>query len=94
VTINKIKQTLKKKEQKPSKFTRQTATSCRLKKETAGYYALAKDVVYTLDKDELDALGDTSSFNANELRELYNALPTWLYNIADAFSKEAANTLP
>jgi hypothetical protein len=94
VTINKIKQALKKKEQKPSKSTRQIVASCRLKKETAGYYALAKDVVYTLDKDKLDALSDTNSFDANKLKELYNALSTWLYDIADAFFKEAANTLP
>jgi hypothetical protein len=76
VTINKIKQALEKKKQKPSKSTRQIATSCRLKKKTAGCCALAKDVVYTLDEDKPDALSDTSSFDANELRELYNALPT------------------
>jgi hypothetical protein len=94
VTINKIEQALKKKKQKPLKFTRRTAASCRLKKETVGCYALAKDVVYTLNEDELDALGDISSFDANKLRELYNALPTWLHDMADAFSKEAANTFP
>jgi hypothetical protein len=95
VTINEIKQALKKKEQKPLKFARQTVASCRLKKKkTAGYRALTKDVMYTLDKNELNALSNTSSFDANELRELYNSLPTWLYNIANAFSKKAANTFP
>jgi hypothetical protein len=76
VTINKIKQALKKKEQKPSKSARRTAASCRLKKKkTAGYYALTKDVVYTLDKNEPNALSNTNSFDANELRELRNSLP-------------------
>jgi hypothetical protein len=95
VTINKIEQALKKKEQKPPKSARRTTASCRLKKkETAGCRALTKDVVYTLDENELDAFGDTSSFDANELRELRDSLPTWLHDIANAFFKKAANTLP
>jgi hypothetical protein len=95
VTINKIEQALKKKEQKPSKSARRTTASCRLKKkETAGCRALTKDVVYTLDENEPDALSDTSSFDANKLKELYNSLPTWLHDIANAFSKKAVNTLP
>jgi hypothetical protein len=95
VTINKIKQVLKKKEQKPLKFTRRTVASCRLKKkETAGYYALTKDVVYTLNENKLDAFSNTSSFNTNKLKELRNSLLTWLYNIANTFSKKAANTFP
>jgi hypothetical protein len=76
VTINKIKQALKKKKQKPSKSAWQIVAFCRLKKKTAGCCALAKDVVYTLDEDKLDALSNTSSFDANELKELYNALST------------------
>jgi hypothetical protein len=95
VTINEIEQALKKKERKPPKSARRTAASCRLKKkETAGCRALTKDVVYTLDENEPDALGDTSSFDANELRELRDSLPTWLHDIANAFSKKAADTLP
>jgi hypothetical protein len=50
--------------------------------------------MYTLDENEPDALGDTSSFDANELRELRDSLPTWLHDIANAFSKKAVNTLP
>jgi hypothetical protein len=77
------------------KFAWRTAASCRLKKKkTAEYCALTKDIVYTLDENELDALGNTSSFDANELKELRNSLLTWLYNIANAFSKKAANTFP
>jgi hypothetical protein len=50
--------------------------------------------MYTLNENELDALGDTSSFDANELKELRNSLLTWLHDIANAFFKKAANTLP
>jgi hypothetical protein len=75
VTINKIKQALKKKKQKLLKSARRTITSCYLKKkETAEYYALTKDVIYTLNENELDALSNTSSFDANKLRELRNSL--------------------
>jgi len=95
VTINEIKQALKKKERKPPKSARRTTASCRLKKkETAGCRALTKDVVYTLNENKPDALSDTSSFDANELRELRDSLPTWLHDMANAFSKKAANTLP
>jgi hypothetical protein len=77
------------------KFTRQIVASCRLKKKkTAKYYALTKDVIYTLNENELDALSDTSSFDANKLKELRDSLLTWLHDIANAFSKKAANTLP
>jgi hypothetical protein len=73
----------------------QTVASCRLKKKkTARCCALTKDVMYTLNKNELDALGDTSSFDANELKELRNSLLTWLHDIANAFFKKAANTFP
>jgi hypothetical protein len=75
VTINKIKQALKKKKQKLLKSARRTIASCYLKKkETAEYYALTKDVIYTLNENELDALSNTSSFDANKLRELRNSL--------------------
>jgi hypothetical protein len=77
------------------KSTRQTIAFYYLKKkEIAGYYALTKDIIYTLNKNELDALGNTSSFDANKLKELRNSLPTWLYNIANAFFKKATNTFP
>jgi hypothetical protein len=77
VTINKIKQALKKKEQKPLKSARQIIASCRLKKKkTAGYYALTKDVVYTLDENKLNAFNNTNSFDVNELKELRNSLLT------------------
>jgi hypothetical protein len=77
VTINKIKQALKKKKQKPSKSARRTITSYRLKKKkTAGCYALTKDIVYTFDENEPDALSNTNSFDANELRELRDSLLT------------------
>jgi hypothetical protein len=69
--------------------------SCRLKKkEIAGYYVLTKDIIYTLNENELDALSNTSSFDANKLKKLYNSLLTWLYNIANAFFKKATNTFP
>ena len=49
--------------------------SCRLKKkETTGCCALTKDIIYTLDENELDALGNINSFDANELKELRDSL--------------------
>ena len=75
------------------KFARQIVTSYYLKKKkTIKYRALTKDIIYTLNKNKLDALSNTSSFDANKLRELYNSLSTWLHDIADAFFKKAANT--
>jgi hypothetical protein len=50
--------------------------------------------VYSLDEDEQDALGDTTISDAVKIKELKAALPPWLYELADAFSKRAANTLP
>jgi ABC-type thiamine transport system substrate-binding protein len=77
VTINKIKQAFKKKKQKPLKFTRQIVASYYLKKKkTARCRALTKDIVYTLNKNELDALSNTSSFDTNELKELRDSLLT------------------
>jgi hypothetical protein len=64
------------------------------KKETVKCRALTKDIVYTLDENELNAFSNTSSFDANELRELRDSLPIWLHDIANAFSKKAVNTLP
>jgi hypothetical protein len=77
------------------KSTRQIVVSYRLKKKkTAEYYALTKDIIYTLNKNELNTLSNTSSFDANKLKELRDSLLTWLYNIANAFSKKATNTFP
>jgi hypothetical protein len=51
------------------------ATSCYLKKKkTAKYYALTKDIIYTLDENKLNALSNTNSFDINKLKELYNSL--------------------
>jgi hypothetical protein len=51
------------------------AVSYRLKKKkTAEYYALTKDIIYTLNENKLNALSNTSSFNANELKELRDSL--------------------
>jgi len=55
---------------------------------------LTKDVIYTLDEDEQDALGNTTTFDAKELKDLQATLPDWLYDIANAFSKKAIDTLP
>jgi len=50
--------------------------------------------VYTLEEDDQDALGNTTTPDARELEELRNVLPDWLHDMADAFSKKAADTLP
>ncbi len=50
--------------------------------------------MYALDEDEQDALGNTTAFDANELEELRSSLPPWLRDMANAFSKKAADTLP
>ena len=34
------------------------------------------------------------SLDVKELQELRASLPAWLYDMADAFSKRAADTLP
>jgi hypothetical protein len=50
--------------------------------------------MYTLNENELDAFSNTNSFNVNKLKELYNSLLTWLYNIINTFFKKATNTFP
>ncbi len=49
--------------------------------------------MYTLNKDKQDALGNTTAFDANELEELRSSLLPWLYDMANAFSKKAIDTL-
>ncbi len=61
--------------------------------QIVGCCALTKDVVYTLNKDEQDALGNITAFNANELKELRSSLLPWLHDMANAFSKKAVDTL-
>ena len=55
---------------------------------------MTKDVIYTLDKDKQDALGNITIFNAKELKDRQATLLDWLYDIANAFLKKAADTLP
>ena len=49
--------------------------------------------MYTLNEDEQDTLGNTTAFNANELKELQSSLLPWLHDIANTFSKKAVDTL-
>ena len=56
-------------------------------------YALTNNAIYTLDKDKQDALGNLISSNTKELKKLQATLPDWLYDIANAFLKKAADTL-
>jgi hypothetical protein len=65
-----------------------------MRPQIAGCHALAEDVVYTLEEDEQDALGNTTVPNARELEELRSVLPNWLHDMADAFLKKAVDTLP
>ena len=93
VTIDEIDHALEKVKRKPP-------LSCiivlkRLKKtQLAGCYALAKEVMYSLDEDEQDTLGNTTISDTVEIEELKATLLPWLYKLVDAFSKRAADTLP
>jgi hypothetical protein len=51
-------------------------------------------VVYSLDEEEQDALGNTTISDTIEIEELKAALPSWLHELIGAFSKRAADTLP
>ncbi len=101
VTIDEIDHILEKRGRKPPKEVRRKTSNRRtlllrqpVGPQIAGCRALTKDVVYALDEDEQDALGNTPAFDANELEELRSSLPPWLRDMADAFSKKAADTLP
>jgi hypothetical protein len=41
-----------------------------MRPQIVGCYALAEDIVYTLEEDEQDALGNTTVSDARELEEL------------------------
>jgi hypothetical protein len=43
--------------------------------QIVGCYALVEDVVYILEEDKQDALGNTTVSNARELEELRSVLP-------------------
>jgi len=101
ITIDELDHILEKRGRKPPRVKRQPTGNQRVQllqrskgPQTAGCHALTKDVIYTLDEDEQDALGNTTTFDAKELKDLQATLPDWLYDIADAFSKKAADTLP
>jgi hypothetical protein len=101
IIINELNYILKKQEQKPPRVKKQQASRqqiqllCRLMRpQIAGCHALAEDVVYTLEEDEQDALGNTTVPNARELEELRSALLNWLHNMANVFLKKAVDTLP
>ena len=101
VTIDEIDHVLEKRRRKTPNARRQRTSRRQLrpsrrltKLQTAGCKALTKDVIYTLDEDEQDALGNTTPSAAQELEELRATLPDWLHDMADAFSKKAADTLP
>jgi hypothetical protein len=51
-------------------------------------------VVYSLDKEEQDALDNTIISDIVEIEELKAALPSWLHELIGAFLKRAVNTLP
>jgi hypothetical protein len=51
-------------------------------------------MIYSLDKDEQDVLGNTTILDAVKIEELKAVLPSWLYELIDVFSKRAANALP
>ena len=55
---------------------------------------MAKEVVYSLDEDEQDVLGNITISDAVEIEELKAALLPWLYELVDAFSKRAADMFP
>ncbi len=95
VTISEIDQALEKRGRKPPRATRRIAILSRPKKtEFAGCRALAQDVLYSIEGDEPDALGDNQPFDAKEMQELRAMLPDWLSDLPGAFSKKAADSLP
>ena len=49
--------------------------------------------MYTLNRDKLDALGNTTPFDTRELRDLRASLLAWLHDMADMFLKKAIDTL-
>jgi hypothetical protein len=93
ITIDEIDHELEKRSRKPKRPLSTSPAKRRPKSQSAGCSAQTRDLIYTLDADEQDALGDTSFFDEEELRELQASLPTWLSNMASAFSKKAADTL-
>jgi hypothetical protein len=93
VTIDEINQALEKVERK-APFSHTAVLKRPKKTQSAGCHALAQEVVYSLDEEEQDALGDNTISDAVELEELRAVLPPWLHDMADAFSKKAADTLP
>jgi hypothetical protein len=61
----------------------------------AGCKLLSQDLVYALDEDDLqDAMGDTEPIGTGELSQLRSKLPDWLHDMAQSFSKQAADILP
>lgn len=98
VTIDEIDHVLEKRGRRPPKVTKRPTLMTILQRprgpQVTGCRALTKDVVYALEEDEQDALGNTTAFDANELKGLQATLPEWLHDMADAFSKKAADALP
>jgi hypothetical protein len=94
ITIDEIDHELEKRDRKPRKRSASPPAPRRPKTHFAGCLAQTRDLIYTLDMDEQDALGDTSFFNPGELQELQTILPPWLSDMASAFSRKAVDTLP
>jgi hypothetical protein len=93
MTIDEIDYTLEKVKRKPP-LSRIVVLKRLKKTQLAGCYALAKEVMYSLDEDEQDTLGNITILDAIEIKELKAALPPWLHELVDAFLKRAVNTLP
>jgi hypothetical protein len=51
-------------------------------------------VIYSLDEEEQDALGNTMISDTIEIEELKAALLFWLYELIGAFSKRVTDILP
>ena len=94
VTIDEIDHILEKQGRRPKRCPLPPVVIRRLTLQPAGCYAQTSDLIYSLDADEPDALGNTLSFDPKELQELRVSLPIWLRDMARAFSKKAADTLP
>jgi len=94
ITIDEIDHELEKRGRKPRKHPSLSTATKRPKTHLAGCSAQTRDLIYTLDVDEQDALGDTSFFDPGELQELRTILPSWLDDMTSAFSRKAADTLP
>jgi hypothetical protein len=94
VTIDEIDHILEKQGRKPKRCPLPPVVIRRLTLQPAGCYAQTSDLIYSLDADEPDALGNTLSFDPKELQELRVSLPIWLRDMARAFSKKAADELP